>query len=119
MAEFSKQYIEKQGGNMWDFDILEIASSLPNEHYTPQICEGYGFIAISKDEYDNLLLSSSLLINTTNCIMEIMLTKYFILSCYEIKCGVKSKITIALNSDEKKQFIHELKKLYQLKPNIS
>lgn len=75
--------------------------------------------SISKDEYDNLLLSSSLLINTTNCIMEIMLTKYFILSCYEIKCGVKSKITIALNSDEKKQFIRELKKLYQLKPNIS
>ncbi len=56
MAEFSKQYIEKQGGNLWDFDILKIAESLPSEHYTSQICEGYGFIAISKDEYGGIHL---------------------------------------------------------------
>lgn len=53
MAEFSKQWVEQNdpGGIEWDFDILEIASNLKPEHYTPIICEGFGFIAISKDEY--------------------------------------------------------------------
>lgn len=57
MAEFSKQYCEKnEMGFDGDFDILEIANSLPNEHYTSQICEGYGFISISKDEYGGIHL---------------------------------------------------------------
>lgn len=53
MAEFSKQWVEQNDpeGIKWDFDILEIAESLQNEHYTSMICEGFGFIAIAKDEY--------------------------------------------------------------------
>ena len=49
MAEFSKQWCEKYDPEMpWDFDITEIADDLPDEHYTPVICEGYGFTAIGK-----------------------------------------------------------------------
>lgn len=53
MAEFSKQWVLKQDpqATMWDFDILEMANNLQNEHFTSQICEGFGFIAIAKDEY--------------------------------------------------------------------
>ncbi len=59
MAEFSKQWVLKQDpqSTMWDFDILEIANSLSNEYYTPQICEGFGFIAIAKDEYGGINLA--------------------------------------------------------------
>jgi hypothetical protein len=58
MAEFSKQWAEKNDPNFpWDFDILEIADSLPNENYLPYICEGYGFIAIGKTGNGEILLA--------------------------------------------------------------
>lgn len=58
MAEFSKQWVLKQDpeATMWDFDILEEANNLEPEHYIPVICEGYGFIAIAKDEYGGIHL---------------------------------------------------------------
>lgn len=58
MAEFSKQWCELHDPNgiRPDFDILEVASGLAPEHYTPIICEGFGFVAIAKDENDNILL---------------------------------------------------------------
>jgi hypothetical protein len=47
MAEFSKEYCENHDPEMsWDFSIQEIGEDLPAEHYTPQICEGYGFFGI-------------------------------------------------------------------------
>lgn len=58
MAEFSKQWCElhDQFGMRPDFDILDVAEALPSEHYTPIICEGFGFIAIAKDAAGNILL---------------------------------------------------------------
>ena len=49
MAEFCKQWAEindPEGG--WDFDT---------NHYVPLICEGFGFIAIGRDENYNVLLA--------------------------------------------------------------
>jgi len=58
MAEFSKQYCESHDHEIIpDFDILEIASELSNEHYLPAICEGYGFIAIGKNELGEIILA--------------------------------------------------------------
>lgn len=59
MAEFSKQYIETPNSefDIWDFDILEIAETLEPEHYTPIICEGFGFIAIGKNEKGEIILA--------------------------------------------------------------
>lgn len=59
MADYSKQWVEQNdpGGMNWDFDILEIASNLKPEHYTSIICEGYGFIAIAKDEHGAIHLA--------------------------------------------------------------
>ena len=58
MAEFSKQYIEKSNFDFKpDFDILELAESIENEHYIPIICEGFGFTAIGKDESGNILVA--------------------------------------------------------------
>ena len=57
MAEFSKQYcITHPEIGPGDFDILEEASKIQNEHYIPLICEGYGFIALAKDEYGQIHL---------------------------------------------------------------
>jgi hypothetical protein len=58
MAEFSKQWIEENGDDMIpDFDILEIAKDLlPNTGFSI-ICEGYGFIGIGKDEFNNVILA--------------------------------------------------------------
>jgi len=53
----SKQWAKSQKGVMWDFDILEEANNLKPEHYIPIICLGYGFIAISKDEYGGIHLA--------------------------------------------------------------
>jgi hypothetical protein len=58
MAEFSKQWAEKydpEGG--WDFDIEEVSNQLDPNHYVPMICEGFGFIAIGRDENYNVLLA--------------------------------------------------------------
>jgi hypothetical protein len=47
MAEFSKQYCEIYEPELdWDFDIEEIAESIPKGHYKPIICEGFGFSGI-------------------------------------------------------------------------
>ena len=57
MAEFSKQWVEKHDPKFgYDFDILEIAETLPPNHYTSIICEGYGFIAIAKDGKGDIML---------------------------------------------------------------
>jgi hypothetical protein len=58
MAEFSKQYCECEDRDFsWDFDILEIAKDLHNEHFVSYICEGYGFIAIGKNEAGEIILA--------------------------------------------------------------
>jgi hypothetical protein len=58
MADFSKQWCEINDPEMpWDFDILEEFEKLPKNHYTPIICEGFGFIAIMRDYKDKCLLA--------------------------------------------------------------
>lgn len=58
MAEFSKQYCEKNDFDFsHDFDINEVADGLTNGHYTSIICEGYGFIAIGKDDTGKIILA--------------------------------------------------------------
>ena len=59
MAEFSKQWCEKfeDYGIRPDFDILEIANGLDSGYYTSVICEGFGFIAVSKDDAGNIMLA--------------------------------------------------------------
>lgn len=59
MAEFSKQYVERNDSEFdaWDFDILEIAEELEPNHYTSIICEGFGFTAIGKDENGEIILA--------------------------------------------------------------
>jgi len=57
MADFSKQYCELHDmGFEGDFDIWEEFDKLEPEYYVPQICEGFGFIAILKDENGKCLL---------------------------------------------------------------
>jgi len=57
MAEFSKQWCEiNDPGMPGDFDILEEANKLNPNSYIPMICEGFGFVAIAKDETDEILL---------------------------------------------------------------
>jgi hypothetical protein len=47
MAEFSKQWAEIYDSEFpWDFDIEEIAETIPKGHYKPIICEGFGFSGI-------------------------------------------------------------------------
>jgi hypothetical protein len=47
MAEFSKQWAELYDPEFpWDFDIEEIAETIPKGHYKPIICEGFGFSGI-------------------------------------------------------------------------
>jgi hypothetical protein len=51
MAEFSKQYCELHEQEMEpDFDILQMANQVQPDHYIPIICEGFGFLAIGKNE---------------------------------------------------------------------
>jgi len=58
MAEFSKQWAEINDPEFgWDFDIEEIALQLKPNHYVPIICEGFGFIAVGKDENDDIMLA--------------------------------------------------------------
>lgn len=40
-----------------DFDIMEEFHKLKTDHYVPYICEGFGFIAIGKDEKDECILA--------------------------------------------------------------
>jgi hypothetical protein len=58
MADFSKQWCEIHDTNMpSDFDILEEATNIKPDHYIPIICEGFGFVAIGKDEHDGIILA--------------------------------------------------------------
>ena len=57
MSTISKQWAKSQNGVMWDFDILEEANNLLPEYFIPLECDGYGFIAISKDEYGGIHLA--------------------------------------------------------------
>jgi hypothetical protein len=58
MAEFSKQYCDQDDRDFaWDFDILEVAEILPNGSCIQRICEGYGFIAIGKNELGEIILA--------------------------------------------------------------
>jgi hypothetical protein len=58
MAEFCKQWAEKYDPEFgWDFDIEEVSNQLDPNHYVPMICEGFGFIAIGRDENYNVLLA--------------------------------------------------------------
>ena len=55
MAEFSTQYCEIYDEDFpWDFDIEEIAETIPKGHYKPMICEGFGFLGIGVDLNDNI-----------------------------------------------------------------
>jgi len=58
MAEFSKQWAEINDPEFgWDFDIEEVSNQLDPNHYVPMICEGFGFIAIGRDENYKVLLA--------------------------------------------------------------
>lgn len=58
MAEFSKQWAEKNDPEFpYDFDIIEIASKLDPGYCLPIICEGFGFVAVGKDEESNILIA--------------------------------------------------------------
>ena len=55
MAEFSKQYCEIYDWDFpWDFDIEEIADTIPKGHYKPMICEGFGFLGVGVDLNGNI-----------------------------------------------------------------
>lgn len=58
MANFSKQWCELNDNVMeWDFDILEKADLLQPDTYIPEICEGYGFIAIGRSVDNEIMLA--------------------------------------------------------------
>jgi hypothetical protein len=59
MAEFSKQWVEKNNPEMgWDFDIEAIASEMPNSTMTDYyLCEGFGAVAIGKDDDGEIQLA--------------------------------------------------------------
>ena len=57
MAEFSSQYSQKYLGFEGDFCIFQEAKKLKKETYTNLICEGYGFVALGKDENGDVKLA--------------------------------------------------------------
>jgi hypothetical protein len=58
MADFSKQYCEIHDPEMpYDFDIIQMGSQVQPDHYIPVICEGFGFVAIGKNEEDEIILA--------------------------------------------------------------
>ena len=59
MAEFSKQWAEYYDDieHGWDFDIEVVAKDIEPGFYSHYICEGFGFIAIGKDEDSNIILA--------------------------------------------------------------
>ena len=58
MAEFSKEYcIERNMGFEGDFSIEEEFNKLDKDNHTGMICEGYGFIAIARNQDDECLLA--------------------------------------------------------------
>jgi hypothetical protein len=76
MAEFSKQYCELYEPNLvWDFDIEEIAETIPKGHYKPIICEGFGFSGIGVRLDGNLTI---LVIDPSDedCLVQVEYKKY-------------------------------------------
>lgn len=58
MAEFSKEYcIEKNMEFQGDFSVEEEFNHLEKDNYTGMICEGYGFIAIARNQEDQCLVA--------------------------------------------------------------
>ena len=58
MSNFSKQWCELHDSEMpSDFDILEIADTLQPDTYIPEICEGFGFIAIGRSIDNEIMLA--------------------------------------------------------------
>lgn len=58
MAEFSKEYcLEKNMEFEGDFSIKEIFEKLEKDDYVGVICEGYGFMAIARNQEDLCLLA--------------------------------------------------------------
>lgn len=58
MAEFSRQWCEINDPDMpYDFDILDVFEQLEPNSYVSYICEGYGFLAIGRDDKNNCLLA--------------------------------------------------------------
>jgi hypothetical protein len=58
MAEFSKQWCELNDSELpWDFDIIEEAVTLEPNSYIPMICEGFGFLAIGKNEDGDIMVA--------------------------------------------------------------
>jgi hypothetical protein len=57
MAQYSKQWCELNNlDSAYQFDIEEIAKSLPNNSYQSIICDGFGFFAIGNStEFGTLL----------------------------------------------------------------
>lgn len=58
MADYSKQWCDQfdPGGMEPDFDIFEILETIDNGMGRACICEGYGFLAVGKDEEGNGLV---------------------------------------------------------------
>ena len=52
MADFSKEWCKSydEGGMNGDFSVMDIFKDLKEGYYYPIICEGYGFVAIRKQE---------------------------------------------------------------------
>lgn len=76
MAEFSKQYCEIYEPSMvGDFDIEEIAETIPKGHYKPIICEGFGFSGIGVRLDGSITI---LVIDPTDeeCLVQIEYKKY-------------------------------------------
>lgn len=58
MADFSKQWCEIHDPEMpWDFDILEEAAKCKPNYAINYICEGFGFIAIGRDNEGEIVLA--------------------------------------------------------------
>ena len=58
MAEFSKQWAEKHDPEFpHDFDIIEVANTLEPGYCLPIICEGFGFVAIGKEENGDIIVA--------------------------------------------------------------
>lgn len=58
MAEFSKEYcFEKNMGFEGDFSIKEIFENLEKDDHISIICEGYGFMAIARNQEDQCLVA--------------------------------------------------------------
>jgi len=58
MADFSKQWCEINDPEMpYDFDILEEAAKCKPNYSIGYICEGFGFIAIGRDEEGEIVLA--------------------------------------------------------------